>query len=244
MAKRKIVLIDEEKCNGCAACIPGCPEGALQIVDGVAKLVSDKYCDGLGACLNECPEDAISIIEREADDFDEEAVEARIQETKREKAKEKVENESNRPHVCPSREVRQFNRKDTSGVGASGGPSRLSHWPIQLNLVPANAPYLKNADILIAADCVPFAYAGFHEDLLKGKILLIGCPKLDDPNFYIEKLSQIFKEADIKSITVAHMDVPCCFGLNHIIVKAKEAAGKDIPVDEVTVTIEGDLKED
>lgn len=252
MAKRKIILIDEEKCTGCGVCIPGCPEGALEIVDGKAKLVSDEYCDGLGACLKDCPEDAITIIEREADDFDEKAAVERLQRLRREKAKEAVEQDARKPFFCPSEKVMQFNRETSettkaeateTSVAKGSGKSQLNHWPIQIKLVPASAPYLKDANLLIAADCVPFAYAGFHQEMLKGKVLLVGCPKLDDPNFYIEKLGQIFKENDIKQITTAYMEVPCCFGLNHLITKALEAAGKDIPVDEVTITIEGDMKE-
>jgi len=217
MAKRKIIKIDEEKCNGCGKCVPNCAEGALQIIDGKAKLVSEIFCDGLGACLGHCPQDAITIEEREAEAFDEEK-------TKEHLVKEK------HTHACPSSKAMEL-----------GGSSQLGNWPVQIMLVPENAPYFDGADLLIAADCVAFAHADFH-DLLKGKVLLIGCPKLDDAKFYVEKLTSIFKENNIKSITTAHMEVPCCFGLISIIKEALEASGKNIDHKEITIGIKGDLK--
>ena len=244
MTKREVVVINEEKCNGCGACVPDCAEGALQIVNGKAKLVADKYCDGLGACLGVCPEDAIEIIEREAENFNEAAVEQHLSELKTQKAKERAEREKERPCACPSTTAMEFNEKKSAAASKEGAPeSALSQWPIQISLVPAGAPYFEDADLLIAADCVPFSYGPFHQELLAGRAVLIGCPKLDDPNFYIEKIAQILKESNIKTITIAHMEVPCCFGIIHIVKKALEGAGKDIPVDEVTITIGGERKE-
>ena len=194
MAKRKIINIDEKKCNGCALCLPNCPEGAIQIIDHKARLISDLFCDGLGACLGHCPQGAISIEEREAAPYDE--------------------------------------KKVNTG-------SKLSQWPIQLRLVPAHAPYFTDAHLLITADCVPFAYANFHQDLLKNKILLVGCPKLDDISLYQEKLKQIFTENNIKSVTYAHMEVPCCFGLLSVINAVLKNSGKKIPFEDITISIKG-----
>jgi len=227
MAKRKIIKIDEDKCTGCGLCVPNCAEGALQIIDGKAKLVSEVFCDGLGACLGHCPEDAITIEEREAEAFDEKKVEKHL-------AKEKAHQHghSHEGFACPSSQAMEFR----------AGASQLANWPVQLTLVPVNAPYFDGADLLIAADCVPFAYADFHNELLKNKILLIGCPKLDDAAAYQEKIAQILKENNIKSITCAHMEVPCCFGLIHIIKEALAASGKKIDFKEVTIGIKGNKK--
>lgn len=223
MAKRKIIKIDESKCTGCGDCIPNCHEGALQIIDGKARLVNDVFCDGLGACLGHCPEGAITIEEREAEPYDE----AKVKE-----ALKKEETHKTHAHngACPGLKVMDF----------KGGASELRQWPVQIKLVPPSAPYLKNADLLVAADCVPFAYADFHGDLLSGKTLLIGCPKLDDAELYVEKLTEILKNNDIKSITCAHMEVPCCFGLVSIVKQALEASGKKIPFCETTIGIKGD----
>jgi len=204
MVKRKIIKIDEEKCTGCGLCIPNCPEGALKIIDGKARLISDLFCDGLGACIGHCPEDAIIIEEREAEEYD--------------------ENKARASHHKVSR----------------AQESCLRQWPVQIALVPAYAPYLDNADLLIAADCVPFAYAGFHRDLLQGKTLLVGCPKLDDISAYENKLVQILENNNIKSITYAHMEVPCCFGLIGTINSAIKASGKNIPFKEATISIKGE----
>jgi len=210
--KRKIIKIDEEKCNGCGNCIPSCPEQAMQIVDTPkgpkARLVKEFYCDGLGACLGSCPTGALTIEERETDVYDEEATIARI--------------------------------KEMTKI-----PSELRQWPIQLHLVPPLAPYFQNQDLLIVADCVPFAYANFHQDFLKGKAspgLAIGCPKLDDVDAYIEKVTQIIKTANPKSIKVVHMEVPCCSGLVHIVKQALNQAKKDIPFEEITIGIKGEIK--
>lgn len=235
MVLRNIVQIDEKKCNGCSLCIPACAEGALKIVDGKARLVKDMYCDGLGACLGECPQDAITIIQREAEEFDEKA------------AEEHVKNVGAAPTVqsptvaCPSTQALQFNTKEkpVAGTTAKKAP-RLSTWPVQLKLLPPHAPFLKNADLLIVADCVPFAYADFHEDMLKNKILAVGCPKLDDVSLYRNKLVAIFRTADIKSVTVVNMEVPCCYGLNRLVQEAMELSGKGVPLKQVTISIKGE----
>ncbi len=234
MATRKIVKINEEKCNGCGLCIPNCAEGAIQIVDGKAKLVSDKFCDGLGACLGHCPEDAITIIEREAEEFDEKAVEVQP------KPQPKPQPEFT---GCPSSRVLQFQvPKPIEKANATPSESTLSQWPIQLKLVPVNAPYFEDADLLIAADCVPFAYANFHQDFLRGKAMVVGCPKLDDIHLYKEKLTAIFKANSIKSLTVPYMEVPCCFGLVKATEDAIEASGKNIPLKKVKIGIRGEIK--
>lgn len=241
MATRKIVRIDEKKCNGCGLCIPNCAEGAIQIVDGKAKLISDKFCDGLGACLGHCPEDAITVIEREADDFDEKAVEAHLhkkEEIKPQPQPQPVFNE------CPSSRVMQFQAPEAKTVSSSNHPgvSMLSHWPVQLKLVPVNAPYFQDADLLVAADCVPFAYPDFHQDFLKGKVVVVGCPKLDDNQYYKEKLTEIFKTNSIKSVTIPYMEAPCCFGLVWATEEAIKASGKKIPLEKVKIGIRGEIK--
>jgi Fe-S-cluster-containing hydrogenase component 2 len=231
LVKRKLVRIDEDKCDGCGLCVPACPEGAIQIIDGKARLVSEIYCDGLGACLGHCPKDAITIEEREAEPFDEEAVKTHLEAHRHAAA------------ACPSAQVMQFEKPAaTEPVTSEQVPakSELAQWPIQLTLVPPQAPYLNNADLLVAADCIPFAYPNFHQDLLKGKTILIGCPKLDDVQFYIEKLAQIFSHNNIASVTVAHMEVPCCFGLTYIVKEALSSAGKDIPLEDITISIKGE----
>ncbi len=274
MAKRKIIKIDEEKCTGCGLCIPNCPEGALQIIDDKARLISDLFCDGLGACIGHCPEDAITIEEREAIAYDEKKVmenivkqgpnviKAHLEHLKdhgeHKYLKEAIDfltkkgiavpidlhkKDEPLPCGCPGSQVKDFGRKDRASkekTAVLGGSSELRQWPVQIMLVPAHAPYLKDADLLIAADCVPFAYADFHQDLLKDKVLLIGCPKLDDTEFYKEKITQILKNNNIKSITCAHMEVPCCFGLVNLLRSTITASGKDIPFKEITISIKGE----
>lgn len=240
MAVRKIVSIDEDKCNGCGLCIPNCAEGALQIVDGKAKLVKDIYCDGLGACLGKCPEEAITIVEREADDFNEEEVE-KLLNTKANQAKFKAA--PLHQGGCPGSAVRQF--KSTSQKQSEDNnvkiSSKLNQWPVQLKLVPTSAPYFKNSDLLITADCVPFAYGNFHNDFLKDKTLVVGCPKLDDVAFYTDKLTDIIKLNDLESITVLKMEVPCCSGIAAAAKKARDNAASDIPVKVITIGIEGQV---
>ena len=233
---RKIVRIDEGKCNGCGVCVPKCAEGALKVIDGKARLVSETYCDGLGACLGECPEGAITIEERSVEAFDE--AEA-VRHKKLEKPEPKL------PCGCPSASVIAIKRDISGAVCTSpcaGSESRLTHWPVQLTLAPAGAPFLKGRDVLLCADCVPFAYAGFHEELLKDNAVLVACPKLDDFQSHQEKLNAILKASDIKSLTVAVMEVPCCSGLLHMAKQAKAASGRDIPLKAITVGIKGDIK--
>jgi ferredoxin len=263
LSVRKIVRIDEEKCNGCGECIPSCAEGALKIIGGKARLVSDVYCDGLGACLGKCPLGAISIEERAAVDFDESAVAAA------------QGHPAASPHAgCPGSRFRELSvlaasaaapvsaaspapsptpaggaAPSTSAASRSGtspadgsSASRLTHWPVQLALVPPTGPLWQDADVLIAADCVPFAMADFHEKLLQGKRLAIACPKLDQVEPYVTKLSQIFSANRIRSITVAHMEVPCCFGIVQAVRRAIEASGrKDLPVHDITVGVKGEI---
>lgn len=236
--KRKIIEIDEERCDGCGQCVPSCAEGAIEIIDGKAQLIAEKYCDGLGACLGECPNDALRIIEREADDFDEEAVTEHLEEMK---AEEKPK-ESLPVAGCPSARLQTFIPSSQDGDDrGQRSASSLSHWPVQINLVPPNAPFLKGADLLVAADCTPIAYPNFHRDFLKGKVVMIGCPKFDDIQDYIQKFTEIFKQADVKSITAVVMEVPCCSGLPMIVRKAMELSGKQIPLEEVVVSTRGDI---
>ncbi len=240
MAKRNIVVIDEDKCNGCGLCVSACAEGAIQLVDGKAKLVSDTYCDGLGACLSECPQDAITIEQREAVDFDEKAAKeyvASMQETKQSLV------QIDKACGCPGANARTIDRLTQNYKLPAGKsvPSALTNWPVQIHLVPVNAPYLKGADLLISADCAPFAFADFHTKLLPGKILLIGCPKLDDANVYVKKLAQIFANSGFNSITIVRMEVPCCGSLTQIVKQALAISGANIPITEVTVGISGDI---
>jgi len=232
---RKIIKIDEEKCDGCGLCVPSCAEGALQIIDGKAKLVSEQYCDGLGACLGECPQGALIIEEREAEEFDEEAV-AHHQHA--------AAHEPELPCGCPSATVARFQRETSElpeSVKAGVVMSTLTHWPVQLTLVPPSAPFLQGADILLAADCVPFAYADFHREFLQNRALLVACPKLDDFGAHLNKLVAILQQAEPRSITVVHMEVPCCSGLVHMAQKAIEASGSNIPLYDVTVGVRGTI---
>jgi len=236
MAVRKIVKIDESKCDGCGQCIVGCAEGALKIVDGKARLVKDSYCDGLGACLGACPVDAITIEEREADEFDEVAVEKHLAESKEAPAPLPLA-----PGGCPGAAMRRMQRPSPAAAGSEGGTSQLSHWPVQLALVPPHAPFLQDADLLLVADCVPFAMADFHARFLRGRPVVIGCPKLDDPQSYVDKLAEIFRQASVRSLTILHMEVPCCTGLCGIAKAALDVSGVPVPVSEVTVSVNGDV---
>jgi len=231
---RKIIKIDEEKCNGCGACVLSCAEGALQIIDGKARLVSDNYCDGLGACIGECPQGALVIEEREAAKFDEEAVEHYL--TQKRKA------EAELPCGCPSHTVTQFEKPVTQGFGAvdsAHNESMLGHWPVQLRLVPPTAPFLKKADLVLVADCVPFAYADSHRDFIKDHAVVVACPKLDDYDAHLEKLIEILRQAQLHSITVVHMEVACCSGLMHMARQAIAASGVDVPLKEVNIDVRG-----
>jgi len=245
--RRKIIEIDEDLCNGCGNCIITCAEGALHLVDGKAKLVSDVYCDGLGACLGECPTGALRIVEREAADFDEEAVEHRLATLKE---AEVPAVEASMPCGCPGTRLQIFDRPQVGSpageplaeaLRAYGAPSALSHWPVQIRLVPPTAPFLRNADLLVAADCTPFAYANFHKDFLQGKVVMVGCPKLDDAQHYLEKFTEIFKTADISSLTIVFMEVPCCHGLPMIVKRASELSGKSIRTEHITIGVGGDI---
>lgn len=226
--KRKIVHIDQEKCNGCGACATACHEGAIEMVDGKARLIKDDYCDGLGDCLPHCPTDAIQIIEREAADYDEEAVKARM-----------AAKTQSKPFVCPGTAARAFQRNQSPQPVTQTKPeSQLMQWPVQIKLLPPVAPYFDGAKLLIAADCTAYAYASFHEEFIKGHITLIGCPKLDDMD-YSEKLTDIIKNNDIKSVTVVRMEVPCCGGLEYAAKQALQNSGKFIPWQVVTISTDG-----
>ncbi len=250
MAKRKIVEIDEEKCNGCGLCIPNCHEGALQIINGKAKLVKEQYCDGLGNCLGTCPQDAIKIVEKDVDDFDFNETNKHLKETGKEELKEnplekQEENKmspkkDNLPCGCPGTALKSFNPSSSPEQNAEQA-SALSQWPVQLSLLPPKAPFFENSHLLVAADCVPFANPNFHSSFLHGKKLCIGCPKLDDIETYTEKLTEIFKQNSIKSVTVAIMEVPCCYGLYSAVEEAMEKSGKKIPIIKEVIGINGDL---
>ena len=236
--KRRIIEIDENKCNGCGACAEACHEGAIAMVDGKARLMRDDYCDGLGDCLPACPTGAITFVEREAAAYDEQAV---MENKQRKMQKEGV----TLPCGCPGSQSRQIQHAEG---GSTEMPrieqmSRLSQWPVQIKLVPVNAPYFDGARLLIAADCTAYAYAAFHERFIKGHITLVGCPKLDGVD-YAEKLTEIIRENDIKSVTVVRMEVPCCGGLELAAKKALQQSGKFIPWQVVTVTVDGRLVEE
>ncbi|MDW7727758.1 MAG: 4Fe-4S binding protein [Candidatus Methanoperedens sp.] len=237
---RDIVFIDEEKCNGCGLCIPNCAEGALKIIDGKAKLVDDSFCDGLGACLGHCPQDAIQVIEREAPEFDEAAVEKHLKGM--ELADVTVVNEV--ACGCPGSMAVDFRTERKTHEAQAGVSDRqesgLRQWPVQMTLVSPGAPYFKDSELLVAADCVPFAYANFHSDFLAGKSLVIGCPKLDDAASYVEKLAAILKNNTIKSITLVNMEVPCCFGLQSIVEEAVKKSGRVLPIRKTVITIRGE----
>jgi len=240
--KRKIIQIDEEKCTGCGQCVIACAEGAIQIVNGKAKVISDNLCDGLGACIGECPEDALHIIEREAEEFDEQAVEKHLENLKTKQQEQIL------ACGCPSSQV-QILAPETASQAAnkpvvtSSAVSSLTNWPVQINLVPPSAPFLKEADLLIAADCVPVAFPELHTRFLPGRTIMIGCPKFDNREIYAEKFTAIFKTANIKSITCLIMEVPCCSGLLAILRKAKEASGMKIPMGIITISVKGEIKE-
>lgn len=274
MEKRSIISIDHNKCNGCGLCIPNCPEGAIQIIDNKAHLVSDLFCDGLGACIGHCPQGAITIEERPAQEYSEKKVMenivkhgknvilAHLKHLKDHKQNEylkqalgylkennidiNIENNSDaHVHVhggCPGSKIMDLRNYKKAEVarGVMDQASQLGQWPVQLKLVPVLAPYFENADLLIAADCVPFAYADFHQRLLKGKILLVGCPKLDDLDSYKDKITQIIKNNKIRSVVYAHMEVPCCFGLLPIIKEAIASTDKKIIFSEVNISITGE----
>lgn len=243
--KRNIIHIDEDKCNGCGLCVPACAEGAIQIIDGKARLVADNLCDGLGACLGHCPQDAIHIEVRDADAFDEAAVEQHTAVSGNAKpAKAHAHGQGG----CPSARLMSLDKPQTANPGDANSADRapqasaLGNWPVQLKLIPVTAPFLKGADLLLAADCAPFAYADFHRELLDGKVLLIGCPKLDDAAEYQEKLAAILAENAVRSLTVVHMEVPCCSGLVALARQAVANSGADIDLQTVCIGIRGDRR--
>ncbi len=226
---RKIIQIDEEKCNGCGACAEACHEGAIGMVDGKAKLLRDDYCDGLGDCLPTCPADAISFVAREAATYDEAAVQAN-----------KKQKEAGQTCGCPGTAPKQIVHEETvvRAAGNVDAPSRLSQWPVQIKLVPVRAPYFNGAKLLIAADCTAYAYASFHERFIKGHVTLVGCPKLDSVD-YSEKLTEIIRENDIQSVTIVRMEVPCCGGLELAAKTALKESGRFIPWQVVTISTDG-----
>lgn len=236
---RKIIKIDEDKCNGCGACAAACHEGAIEIIDGKAVLTREDYCDGLGDCLPECPTDAISFEEREAPAYDEAAVLAA-------KQKKMKKQDIKIPHAgCPGTQVRQIVPPKTENTSSHtpAAISQLGQWPCQIKLAPVNAPYFNEAKLLIAADCTAYAYANIHEDFMKGKVTLIGCPKLDSVD-YSEKITAIIRNNDIRSVTILRMEVPCCGGLETAVKKALQESGKFIPWQTITISIDGKILDD
>ncbi|MEA2038131.1 MAG: 4Fe-4S binding protein [Nanoarchaeota archaeon] len=271
MVKRQIIKIDEDKCNGCGECIPNCHEGALKVIDGKVRLISDLFCDGLGACLGHCPTNALTIEEREAEPYDERKVMEKMipmgmntvkahlahlkdhNETKFlnegiEFLKEKgievpnlEEKKMGEECGCPGAAMREVNT-ESDASGNSEQTSTLRQWPVQLNLLPPQAPFFENSHLLVAADCVPFANANFHSNLLNGKSLVIGCPKFDDVEGYQERLTEIFKSNKIKSVTVAIMEVPCCGGLASAVESAVDASSKKIPIIKEVIGVDGEIQ--
>lgn len=239
---RKIISINEDKCNGCGICATACHEGAIEIINGKAKLIKDEYCDGLGDCLPGCPMDAIKIIEREADEYNEEAVKERMKE------REEKSNES-LPCGCPGTMAKKIVRKVIKKVKPEEKQilneeviSELSQWPVQLNLINPHSEFLSDADLLIAADCTAYSYANFHRDFIKGHITMIGCPKLDDIEYYKEKLTEILRYNNVKSIKVIRMTVPCCGGIVSAVKEAMLNSGVIVPYSEVIIDTDGNIR--
>ena len=246
---RKIINIDEEKCNGCGLCVTACHEGAIEMIDGKAKLVRENYCDGLGDCLPTCPTGAIAFVEREAPEYDEAAVK-KAQEERREEDRSRHGHHGMHEHRgggCPGSRAMQFGQTPADETGSTENQTandsvravnRLAQWPCQIKLVPIEAPFFDNAKLLIAADCTAYAYANMHEDFMKGKTTIVGCPKLDDID-YSEKLTEIIRNNDIREVTVVRMEVPCCGGLEMAAKKALQESGKFIPWHVVTISLDG-----
>jgi len=234
---RRIIRIDEERCNGCGACAAACHEGAIEMVNGKAKLTRENYCDGLGDCLPACPTDAISFEEREAPAYDEAAVLAQ---------KAKKAQQEPLPCGCPGTQARAIRRGTVDVDGEAGcavpARSRLQQWPVQIKLAPVNAPYFDGANLLVAADCTAYAYGNFHDAFIRGRIVLIGCPKLDEGD-YADKLTAIIANNDIRSVTIVRMEVPCCGGLENAAKRAIRASGKFLPWQVITITTDGRIKE-
>lgn len=247
---RNIIQIDEELCDGCGQCVPDCAEGSLKIIDGKAKLIADKLCDGLGACLGSCPTGALKVIKREADEFDEEAVEKYLEE---EKKKTMAPKTPTMDCGCASTHIQSFKPATPAGGSScqsaniptkipvdKSGESALTHWPVQIRLIPAHAPFLQNADLLVAADCTAVAARNFQEKYLEGKTVMMGCPKFDDAESYVQRFAEIISTCNLKSLTILIMEVPCCSAMNVIIRKAIEKAGKSVPVEQITISTRGE----
>ena len=240
---RKIIEINEDLCDGCGQCAIACAEGAIALIDGKAKVISDNLCDGLGACIGECPTGALKIIERPADEFDETAVERHLEAMATDQAAE-----GDKPSLacgCPSQQIKTF--ESSAGPDETAGDrlsSALTHWPVQIRLIPANARFLKGADLLVLADCVAVAYPNLHTDLLSGKAVMMGCPKFDDVDGYIDKFTQVFRQAGLKSVTIVTMEVPCCSGLPYIVKKGMEGAGTRVPIREIVISGRGEMLSD
>jgi len=243
---RKIIKIDEELCSGCGLCVPDCAEGSLQIIDGKARLVADNLCDGLGACLGSCPTGALQIVEREAEDFSEEAVHAFLATQKRTAGKKEAAPTTTGASGCPSARLQSFtpipncqtaNQPKTAG----GGTSLLAHWPVQIRLVPPSAPFLQNADLLVAADCTAVSAPNFQADFLAGKVVMMGCPKFDDAKSYVQRFAEIIATCKLNSLTILIMEVPCCSSMAGIIKAAMEQAGKTVPVEQITLSTRGEV---
>ena len=236
---RKIILIDEDLCDGCGQCVTACEEGALAVIDGKARVIRESYCDGLGACIGECPQGALTLEERPADPFDEQAVERHLAESARRES-ERVESAAG---GCPGAAMRTFETgSTTTGVSEMDAPCRLGHWPVQLKLVPPNAPFLKGADLVVCADCVPFAVPDFHERYLAGRAVVVGCPKLDDIEYYRDKFIDLLIQSRPTRVTVLRMEVPCCSALAQVVLDAKERAGVDVPVDVHVIGVRGGVR--
>jgi Pyruvate/2-oxoacid:ferredoxin oxidoreductase delta subunit len=257
--KRQIIFIDEERCDGCGFCVPSCAEGALRIVNGKARLVKESYCDGLGACLGECPQGALSMLEMESDEYDEVEVLAHLGQIDPLLAQtHAAHSRSHMPSsiplhavgdlpvpgspwgalACPSIRVSRWEEEEPAPA-LERQRSQLHQWPVQLHLLPAKAPFFENADLVLVADCVPFAYANFHEDFLRGHVIAVGCPKLDDARAYVDKVTQILLQSNIRSLKVAYMEVPCCRGLVQIAQQALANSGRQIPFESVMITVAG-----
>jgi NAD-dependent dihydropyrimidine dehydrogenase PreA subunit len=236
--KRKIIEIDEELCTGCGECVPNCAEGSLQIIDGKARLVADKLCDGLGACLGHCPAGALQIIERDADAFDEDAAEEFLAELKKKQGGEGGGG-------CPSAQLKTFQPSTSCQTAnapssqAGSALSQLSHWPVQIRLIPPTAPFLENCDVLIAADCTAVAYAGLQQDFIQGRVVMMGCPKFDDQQLYVDRFTELFKTRKLNSVTLLIMEVPCCSAMFQIVKKAYKDAGSEVAVRQVVVSTQG-----
>lgn len=242
MAKtRLIVHIDEEKCDGCGLCVPSCAEGAIQVIDGKARLVDERFCDGLGACLGECPQGAITLEEREAEEFDEDLVREHLARPSAAPSAAPAR-PARAMAACPSAAARRWSAAETTAEPASPQPSRLEHWPVQLALLNPQAPFLQNADLYVVADCVPVAYGHFHAEFLPGHAVALACPKLDNLDAHVERLADLFRQARPASVTVVRMEVPCCSALRRAVESALARAGSDLECGEVVIGIRGEKR--